>query len=362
MLISLFLQLAVIQDIVGAKKKPNATLTDVFGGMGLAATGIAEGGETSEAAAAVPSLPQRKRYRKLATMTAAEMMQAGSEKLQQLLASGPSSEPTKQGNFHTTASNGASRGSPSAAAAPSLSSKPAGARYEQIRRRRGLTNFEITESLPDPLRDLGSLYDVVRMDIDEVSNTPGVNEAQGALICNLLPMVREYLAEEEGTKKRKEENGNGHGAASFAHTTTQSDASLDPSTSVRTSDRTAQIEASDDVEIGDGYVYDLYIEAGTGDNAEEEERWWDLHARGGAPVVQILDDDTWLVVEGSDVDDSDADSEDSNAEGYYGNDYPDEGAWNEDDSFTSGSDFGGGKGHTGRRKEWFDESDTDSDY
>jgi hypothetical protein len=40
--------------------------------------------------------------------------------------------------------------------------------------------------------------------------------------------------------------------------------------------------------------------------------------------MQIVDDDTWLVIEQSDVDDSDADSEDSNAEGFYAHDYPGE--------------------------------------
>ena len=44
-----------------------------------------------------------------------------------------------------------------------------------------------------------------------------------------------------------------------------------------------------------------------------------------APPPQIIDDDNWLVLEGSDKDDSDADSEDSNAEGFYAHDYP--GGW-----------------------------------
>ncbi len=38
--------------------------------------------------------------------------------------------------------------------------------------------------------------------------------------------------------------------------------------------------------------------------------------------VQIIDDDTWLVLEAADADDSDADSADSNAEGFYAHDYP----------------------------------------
>ncbi len=40
--------------------------------------------------------------------------------------------------------------------------------------------------------------------------------------------------------------------------------------------------------------------------------------------MQILEDDSWVVLEQSDVEDSDADSEDSNAEGFYAHDYPGE--------------------------------------
>ena len=41
------------------------------------------------------------------------------------------------------------------------------------------------------------------------------------------------------------------------------------------------------------------------------------------PPTQIVDDaDDWLVVERFDVDDSDADTQDSNAEGFYAHDYP----------------------------------------
>lgn len=44
-------------------------------------------------------------------------------------------------------------------------------------------------------------------------------------------------------------------------------------------------------------------------------------------MPQIIDEDTWLVLEGSDADDSDADSEDSNAEGFYAHDYPGGRSW-----------------------------------
>ena len=55
--------------------------------------------------------------------------------------------------------------------------------------------------------------------------------------------------------------------------------------------------------------------------------------------MQIIDDDTWLVIEQSDVEDSDADSEDSNAEGFYAHDYP--GVWV--GGWQGGADAGSGR-------------------
>ena len=346
----------VIQDIIGDKKKKhNTALTDAFGGMGIgAAAGTSSQGGNDPEDAAAPA-PRNKRYRRLATMTAVEMLSAGTEKLQKLLASGPEKQSLADIHKYIPApsealANTATQSVPAA-------KKPPTGRYEQIRRRKGLTNFEITESVRDPLRNLGgSVYDVVRMDVDDDSTTsqgPTVTNKEREILCNFLPMVREYIAEEETTKKQ---NG-----ASSAHSNASDAAGGSLLTSGSTSSKMDIPHGSQTDADLSGYVYDLYVEADDVDNSLEVESLWDLHSRGFAPVVQILDDDTWLVVETSDVDDSDADSEDSNAEGYYGNDYPEEGVWNENSSYSSGSDFGGGKGHTGRRKEWFDESDTDSD-
>ena len=293
-------------------------------------------------------------------MTAAEMLQMGPEKLQQMLTTttvpDTATEQTDKLDSKTSANPGTaginnkkrSGNFENGGASGGSGSGGGGERYEQIRRRRGLTNFEVTESAVDPLRGVASVHDVVR--ISEVESGNAKNQSmtiaeENTLLCNYMPMVREYLDEEE------------------KQNSTTTDDVMDTST--------------------DGYVYDLYIEAeqqypfgngkdtaGTEDgdtnNEEDEDAWWEMHIRGGAPVVQIIDDDTWLVVEASDQDDTDESSEDSNAEDYYGNDYPDE----EEDSegggggvggafaFSSSDDDGGG----GRRKkEWFDESD-ESDY
>lgn len=258
-------------------------------GLGLGGAGAGE----AEAAAA----PRPKRFRKLATMTAVEMLETGPDKLKEILSAAPGSG-----------------GAPSAAAPAAAT--VAASRYEQIRRRGGLTNFEVTEAASDPLRDVSGLCDVVRMDAEGPGATTaaGLAPEESALLCNFLPMVREYL-DEEAAK---------HGA-----------------------DSAGDMDA-------DGYVYDLYVEASAADT-EGDEGWHELHARGQAPVVHIVSDDVWLVEEASDADDSGDGSEDSNAEDYFGNDYPEEGAWDSDSSASSGG--GGG----GRKKEWFDESDGSDD-
>ena len=40
--------------------------------------------------------------------------------------------------------------------------------------------------------------------------------------------------------------------------------------------------------------------------------------------VRIVDDDAWLVEDANEAEDSDADSEDSNAEGFHTHEYPDD--------------------------------------
>ncbi len=80
-------------------------------------------------------------------------------------------------------------------------------------------------------------------------------------------------------------------------------------------------EKSQDLEKEDDYVYDLYVARDDIPDAEEELQ----------PYFYIYDDDFHVPEEDMDHEDSFDDTEDSNAEGYYGNDYPDEG-WSSDSS------------------------------
>lgn len=90
-------------------------------------------------------------------------------------------------------------------------------------------------------------------------------------------------------------------------------------------DPSAQVPHEDPVDE-DGYVMDVYaaLPAAAEDEQEETDAAWEAHLAGRAPVVQIMDDGTWLVHQSSDRDDTSQDSQDSNAEGHFAHDYPDE--------------------------------------
>lgn len=261
-------------------------------------------------------------------------------------------------------------------------------RFEQVRRRRGLTHFELTESRADPLRSIATLYDVVctatnEAEDDDVqaaqpsaSRNGQKNDPHGntwtachastkaddtTLLCNSQPMLRETVTQSTAPHS----HGHAEKKKDFSH--------------------------SETIDGDDAYVYDLYMEddnlnnnnkkdAGyngrtqsdfdNNDNSTTDE-WYDMHLHGTAPVVHILDDDTWLVMEASDEEDSQCDSEDSNAEWYHGNDYPDDGEdeyddgsdWGSRDNFRDGDDEGGLYYTTGyeqkerKKKDWFDDDD-----
>lgn len=151
-------------------------------------------------------------------------------------------------------------------------------KFEQIRSRKGKTGFEETESLLDPLRGIGTVFDVVCREED--------GPHKGVPLVTEIPDAR-----------------------------------------------------------GDDYVYDIYIAEGEESDFDVGENW---------PVLNLVNDASWLVPEeASDKEDSDEDSEDSNAEGFYANDYPDE-----DASWSQSTDDEGWDG--ARRKKhtnWFDDSD-----
>ncbi|CAL9128801.1 unnamed protein product [Musa acuminata var. zebrina] len=145
------------------------------------------------------------------------------------------------------------------------------ARYEQIwKSRRGCA-----DAAEEGLHEICRLYDIVRVDLEHETNErvhkpDFISADDGAILCNYLPLLREYLPEtaveiESGIRESKEDN----------------------------------------------YVYDLYtvgdgLVTTTGDTTK-------------FPLVQVADDDFY---EGPL--ESDYETDDSNAECNTRNDYPDE--------------------------------------
>jgi hypothetical protein len=402
-----------------------------MGGLGLEGPGTGAG-STVEAAdeAAVSNdtsadAPARRpqRYRKLSTLSATQLRAMDQQQLHNLLVSGVRQEQEGRRRVGVKAGSlAASAAEPSAERTEQRLQAGQSARYEHIRRRRGLSAFFITEQAEDPLQQLAAVYDVVRHEpldqepgeLDSEQRRAGNSAAaasaavqrhhrqleqpraaaqqqrrpsraqravqqydEGTLMCNYLPMIRQYL-ESQGRHMPDPR------PAQQQQQTAGSSGAQDGAAGMEEGDE----EAGSDSE----YVYDLYAAAegwGMGDGEEEQEtrqaqdsEWWELHASGRAPVVQvrpacpgiapdaahlsllkgrhggriafcrsllvpakrfaadcdpnqclylffpplslpqILDDDTWVVLEQSDADDSNDGTEDSNAEGYYAHDYP----------------------------------------
>ncbi|KAJ8461073.1 hypothetical protein OPV22_033999 [Ensete ventricosum] len=146
------------------------------------------------------------------------------------------------------------------------------ARYEQIwKSRRGCTI-----AAEEGLREICHLYDIVRVDAEHETNervhkTEFISADDGAILCDYLPLIREYLPEtaveiESGIRESREDN----------------------------------------------YVYDLYtvgddLVTTTGDTTTKY------------PLVQVTDDDFY-----EEPLKTDYETDDSNAECNPRNDYPDE--------------------------------------
>lgn len=153
--------------------------------------------------------------------------------------------------------------------------------FEQYRNVRGRTMFESTEHEPDPLKSFGTVYDVICSE-----NIRGKGEAQYS----------------DGSFLGRSTNNAGQ-----------------------------ECNGSDAGE----YVYDLYVV----DDAELAS-----FESLSQPILH-LDDGHIFMHEMSDKEDSDYDTEDSNAEGFYRNDYPEDEEWSQFGSH-SGSSFGNSNSET----------------
>ena len=194
---------------------------------------------------------KKRRYSRLTTLTADQLRQISDKELRQVLKTAQQSIDITNGtNNNDDGSN---------AQLPSTTIKQFGGRYEQFRRRKGgATLFQQTEGAAiDPLSYIvDTLYDV----ICHGDHSSSQNKKKAKI-------------------SKQEQEGEGRDV-------------LDD-----TND-----DDDDDDDISE-YVYDLYAEVAHSDTAttknddEEAAYWAELAASGTAPVVSILHDDEWLVIE-----------------------------------------------------------------
>ncbi|KAG0203451.1 hypothetical protein BGX33_009118 [Mortierella sp. NVP41] len=145
--------------------------------------------------------------------------------------------------------------------------------------------------------DMFKMYDAVKEDEPKTKKQLAQEAEEADIMCNFLPMVREYL--------------------------TISDKTVDPKISVdetavserlsSASDRRVDAGASDSE---DEYVYDIYYRDVNADHAKESQR-----ALGS--LLWFSDDENNFMNE-DDSSDDDYEDSDSNAEDYYQNDYPED--------------------------------------
>ncbi|KAG0055368.1 hypothetical protein BGZ89_002371 [Linnemannia elongata] len=147
--------------------------------------------------------------------------------------------------------------------------------------------------------DMFKMYDAVKEDEPKTKKQLAQEAEEADIMCNFLPMVREYL--------------------------TISDKKVDPKISVdevassgrlsTASNRRDDVGGASDSE--DEYVYDIYYRDVNADHAKESQQ------RAIGSLLWFSDDENNFMNE-DDSSDDDYEDSDSNAEDYYQNDYPED--------------------------------------
>ncbi|KAF9110286.1 hypothetical protein BGX27_006565 [Mortierella sp. AM989] len=185
------------------------------------------------------------------------------------------------------------------------------ARFRVINQNRaGMANSErppqvksSVEAEAEAALDVFKMYDAVREDLPKSKRRPRqTDEEESDIMCNFLPMVREYLSISEKTPEPR-------------ITTTASDSGERSTTPL--SDRRRFDEDSEFDDSEDEYVYDIYYRDLHADHQQESK-----HRAIGA-LLWFSDDENNFMNE-DDSSDDDYEDSDSNAEDYYQNDYPED--------------------------------------
>ncbi|KAF8929824.1 hypothetical protein BGZ47_000867 [Haplosporangium gracile] len=147
--------------------------------------------------------------------------------------------------------------------------------------------------------DIFKMYDAVKEDEPKTKKQLAQEAEEADIMCNFLPMVREYL--------------------------TISDKKVDPKISVDETAVSGQLSSAfsrrDDAggasDSEDEYVYDIYYRDVNADHAKESQQ------RAIGSLLWFSDDENNFMNE-DDSSDDDYEDSDSNAEDYYQNDYPED--------------------------------------
>ncbi|KAF9171286.1 hypothetical protein BGX21_000081 [Mortierella sp. AD011] len=151
--------------------------------------------------------------------------------------------------------------------------------------------------------DVFKMYDAVREDEPKSEKQPSVTNAEESdIMCNFLPMVREYLSISEKTPEPR-----------IISTSESGEGSTTPLPRTRRNfDDDSDFDDSEDE-----YVYDIYYRDLHADHQQESK-----HRAIGA-LLWFSDDENNFMNE-DDSSDDDFEDSDSNAEDYYQNDYPED--------------------------------------
>ncbi|KAF9306499.1 hypothetical protein BGZ74_005467 [Mortierella antarctica] len=142
--------------------------------------------------------------------------------------------------------------------------------------------------------DMFKMYDAVKEEDPKTKKQLQQETEENDIMCNFLPMVREYLSISDRTQEPQKESD-------------------DHSSKSRPQSTFAQ-EAEDSE---DEYVYDIYYRDANADHQQESKH-------RGIGSLLWFDDDEGNFMNEDDSSDDDYEDSDSNAEDYYQNDYPED--------------------------------------
>ncbi|KAG0045219.1 hypothetical protein BGZ83_009530 [Gryganskiella cystojenkinii] len=206
------------------------------------------------------------------------------------------------------------------------------ARYRVINKNRAGLNSE--KDLPPQVKtsveveaeaalDMFKMYDAVKEEEPKSKKQIAKEKEDDEIMCNFLPMVREYLSISDQSKGASDPKITVDPAAG--------DLSTRSSLLARSAEEkprpSGYDEAVDAEDSDEEFVYDIYVRDDHADYTQES-----MHQRSMGSLQWFSDDENNIMNE-DDSSDEDFEDSDSNAEDYYQNDYPEDELSDEDHAY-----------------------------